>query len=158
MGQGDDVFITHYGGTMGYQSGMTLNLKTGDGAVYLTNSNNGSNLGSAFLRAVSRTYEWSVFQEENVRRLKLPTKVLESLTGTYTFPDQDWHMSVTHDSDNLRFDFPAGNRLPLVMTPIHGNPLEFAHETGVHAYFKDKENIMHIQLFGQIGQRLSDEN
>lgn len=154
MGQGDDVFITHYGGTMGYQAGMTLNLRTGDGAVYLSNANHGSNLGAAFLRAVSRTYDWSVFKEENVQRLKLPSKILKSLTGTYTFPDQGWQMHVTLENGDLRFEFPDGNRLPLVMTAIQGRPLEFAHETGVHAYFKDKESIMHIQLFGQIGQRL----
>jgi CubicO group peptidase (beta-lactamase class C family) len=49
MGEGDQVFITHYGGTQGCRAGMTLNLRTGDGAVYLTNSDNGSDLGTEFL-------------------------------------------------------------------------------------------------------------
>lgn len=32
IGGGDQVFITHYGGTVGYRAGMTLNLQTGNGA------------------------------------------------------------------------------------------------------------------------------
>ena len=153
MGEGDQVFITHYGGTVGYRAGMTLNLQTGDGAVFLTNSDNGSNLGGAFFSAVSRAYEWPMFREERVKRMTQPAAVLQSLVGIYVFPDQGWKVSVVYERDSLTLVFPAGNRLPLVMVPIHGRPREFVHETGVHANFDGEGQDLKIQLFGQTGQR-----
>ena len=158
IGEGDQVFITHYGGTVGYRAGMTLNLHTGDGAVYLSNSDNGSNLGEAFFSAASRAYDWPVFREERVKRMKQPAAVLQSLAGIYVFPYQGWKVSVVHEPDSLRLEFPAGNRLPLAMFPIQGRPLEFVHETGVHATFDGDVQDLKIRLFGQTGQRqASDE-
>ncbi|WP_052750327.1 serine hydrolase [Arsukibacterium sp. MJ3] len=153
IGEGNMVFITHYGGTEGYRAGITLNLKTGDGAVFLANSNNGANLGEEFFNSVSRTYEWPVFREKRVQRVNQPVAVLQSLAGTYVFPSQGWTASVLNERDSLTLVFPAGNRLPLVMFPIQGKPLEFAHETGVIANFSGEGTDMKIHLFGQTGQR-----
>lgn len=153
MGEGDQVFITHYGGTVGYRAGVTLNLRTGDGAVFLANSDNGANLGEEFFSAVSRAYDWSMFRENRVKRAKQPAAVLKSLAGTYVFPDQGWEVSVVYERDSLTLVFPAGNRLSLVMVPIEGRPNEFVHETGVHANFYGDGEDMKIHLFGQTGQR-----
>ena len=153
IGEGDQVFITHYGGTVGYRAGMTLNLRTGDGAVFLANSDNGANLGEELFSAVSRTYEWPMFREEKVKRIKQPTAVLQSLTGNYVFPELGWKVSVVYERDSLTLVFPKGDRLPLVMVPIQGRPREFIHDTGVHASFDGDGKDMKIQLFGQTGQR-----
>lgn len=153
IGEGNEVFITHYGGTVGYRAGMTLNLQTGNGAVFLTNSDNGSNLGGAFLSSVSRAYEWQMFREERVNRMKHSAAVLQSLAGMYVFSEQNWKVSVVYEHDSLTLVFPAGNRLPLAMVPIQGRPREFVHETGVHANFDGEGLDQKIQLFGQTGRR-----
>lgn len=153
IGEGDQVFVTHYGGTVGYRAGMTLNLQTGNGAVFLTNSDNGSNLGEAFFSAVSRVYEWPMFREERVKRKKHSSGVLQSLAGIYLFPNPSWKVSVVYEHESLTLVFPAGNRLPLIMVPIQGRPLEFVHETGVHANFDGIGKDLKIHLFGQTGQR-----
>ena len=75
IGEGDMVFITHYGATEGYRAGITFNLQTGDGAVFLANSNNGANLGEEFFNSVSRTYEWPVFREKKVKRINQSVEV-----------------------------------------------------------------------------------
>jgi CubicO group peptidase (beta-lactamase class C family) len=157
IGEGNQVFITHYGGTVGYTAGMTLNLRTGDGAVFLINSDNGANLGTEFFSAVSRAYEWPTFREEKVKRMKQPTAVLQSLTGNYVFPEQAWTVSVVYEHDSLTLVFPKGNRLPLVMVPIQGRPREFIHDTGVHASFDGEGKDMKIHLYGQTGQRQVSE-
>ncbi|MDT0581094.1 serine hydrolase domain-containing protein [Brumicola blandensis] len=149
----NQVFITHYGGTVGYRAGITMNLRTGNGAVFLANSDNGANLGEEFFSAVSRAYEWPVFREKVIKRVKLSPEVLQSLTGTYIFPAQGWKVSVVNQQDSLRFVFPAGNRLPLTMIPIQGSEYQFAHETGVIARFFDEGNDLKIHLFGQTGKR-----
>lgn len=149
----EQVFITHYGGTVGYRAGITLNLKTGDGAVFLTNSDNGSNLGEEFLSAVSRTYEWPVFREKRIKRVKQSAEVLQSLAGSYIFKEQDWEVLVVNQNGSLKLVFPAGNRLPLVLVPIQGRKYQFAHETGVIANFIGEGEDLKIHLFGQTGQR-----
>lgn len=155
IANGDQVFITHYGGTVGYRAGMTFNLQTGNGAVFLSNSDNASNLGEAFLSSVSRAYNWPVFQGEKVKRKEYSSEELKSLAGTYVFPEQGWEVSVSYEHNILKFDFPAGNRLPLVMIPIESKYREFVHETGVHAYFDGVGPDMKIKLFGQTGLRQS---
>lgn len=156
IGEGDEIFITHYGGTAGYRAGMTLNVRTGDGAVYLSNSGNGANLGVEFLSAVSRTYDWPTFREERVERMKQPAAVLRSLTGNYVFPEQGLKVSVAYESDSLTLVFPNGDRY--AMDPIQGLPREFIHsDTAVRASFDGEGKDMKIQLYGETGQRQESE-
>jgi hypothetical protein len=149
----DQVFMTHYGGTVGYRAGITLNLRTGNGAVFLANSDNGANLGEEFFSAVARAYEWPVFREKVIKRVKHSPEVLKSFTGTYNFPTQGWKLTVVQQQESLRFVFPAGNRLPLTMVGIEGSEHQFAHETGVIARFYDEGKGLKVHLFGQTGQR-----
>ena len=152
IGEGDRVFLTHYGGTVGYRAGMTMNLETGDGAVYLTNSDNGSDLGLEFLAAVSGVYDWPVFRPTRVERATLPVEALKSLVGRYQFADGPT-ISVVYEQDALTLLFPNGNRY--TMTPIVGAPREFIHpDTAVRASFEGEGEDTTIQLYGETGRRL----
>lgn len=152
IGEGEDVFLTHYGGTVGYRAGMTLNLRTGDGAVYLANSDNGSNLGREFLAAVSRTYQWPVFRGTEVTRTTQPAEVLQSLVGKYVFDEEGPTVAVVYENDVLTLVFPNGDRY--AMTPIQGGPRDFIHaDTGVRASFGGEGDDMAMQLYGQTGRR-----
>jgi CubicO group peptidase (beta-lactamase class C family) len=150
IGKGEQVFITHYGGNVGYRAGMTLNLTTGDGAVYLTNSDNGSNFGREFFSAVSRVYHWPMFREVQVTRATQPVDVLQSLTGRYVFADSA--VSVVYENNALTLVFPNGDRY--AMTPIQGAPREFIHPTtAVRASFEGEGAGLRIYLYGQTGRR-----
>jgi len=152
IGEGDRLFITHYGGTVGYRAGMTLNLTTGDGAVIMTNSDTGSDLGSEFFSSVSRVYQWPMFREVQVTRATQSVDVLQSLTGRYVFTEQNWAVSVVYDNNALTLVFPNGDRY--AMTPIQGAPLEFIHpDTAVRAKFEREGGDLRIQLYGQTGRR-----
>ena len=152
IGEGDRVFLTHYGGTVGYRAGMTLNLESGDGAVYLTNSDNDSDLGLEFLAAVSRAYGWPMFRSALVERTTQPVAVLKSLVGRYQFADGPT-LSVVYEQDALALLFPNGDRY--AMTPIVGAPREFIHaDTGVRASFQGEGKDATIQLYGETGRRL----
>ena len=152
IGEGDRTFITHYGGNVGYRAGMTLNLSTGDGAVFMTNSDNGSDLGREFLAAVSRVYNWPMFREVQVTRATQPVDVLRSLAGRYVFAKQNSQVSVIYENNALTLVFPNGDRY--AMTPIQGAPREFIHpETAVRASFEGEGADLRIQLYGQTGRR-----
>jgi CubicO group peptidase (beta-lactamase class C family) len=154
IGEGDRVFLTHYGGTVGYRAGMTMNLETGDGAVYLTNSDNGSDLGLEFLAAVADVYDWPMFRPTRVERTTLPVEVLKSLLGRYKFAEGPT-ISVVYEQDALTLLFPNGDRY--AMTPIIGASREFIHpDTAVRASFDGEGEGADatIQLYGETGRRL----
>ena len=151
IGEGDRVFLTHYGGTIGYRAGMTLNLETGDGAVYLTNSDNGSDLGLEFLAAVADVYDWPMFRSTQVERATQPAEVLKSLVGRYQFEGPA--VSVVYEQEALTLVFPNGDRYAMV--PIAGAPREFIHSaTAVRASFEGEGKDMTMQLYGETGRRL----
>ena len=155
IGEGEQLFITHYGGTVGYRAGMTLNLHTGDGAVYLSNSDNGADLGIEFLGAVSNTYHWPMFRQEQVKRSTQPADVLKSLIGRYRFPGGSI-VVVAYEQDALTLVFPNGDRY--AMTPIVGAPREFIHpDTAVRASFDGDGADAVIHLYGETARRVASD-
>lgn len=156
IGDGDQVFVTHYGGTVGYRAGMTMNLRTGDGAVYLTNSDNGADLGVEFLGAVSRAYQWPAFREVQVTRATQPAEALQALVGQYAFAEQDGKVSVVLEDQALTLLFPNGDRY--AMTPVQGGLREFIHpRSAVRAGFEGEGADLRIRLYGQVGRRVSGD-
>ncbi|MBC3872676.1 serine hydrolase domain-containing protein [Undibacterium flavidum] len=152
IGEKDQIFITHYGGTAGYRVGMTMNLETGDGAVYMSNSDNGSSLGSEFLGAVSRTYNWPWFRETQVKRQTQTIEALQALAGQYVFTEQGWKIQIAFENNILAIIFPNGDRY--AMTPIVGDGLAFIHaDTGVRASFEVTGDSTKVQLYGQTGTK-----
>ena len=152
IGDGDELFLTHYGGTVGYRAGMTFNLQSGNGAVFLANSDNGSELGLEFLGAVSDAYAWPMFRPLRVERTTQPAQVLEALAGRYGF-EEGPVVVVAYEEGELVLRFPNGDRY--AMTPIAGAPREFIHPvTGVRARFDGEGSDIALQLYGQSGRRL----
>lgn len=152
IGPGDNVFLTHNGGTVGYRASMTINLKTGDGAVVMSNSDNGGDLGAEIFRAVSKAYDWrGAFKDIKVRRVVRDAAVLASLAGRYAFPEGP-PVSVAVVSTVLTVVFPNGDRY--AMTPVEGGPLEFIHApSGVRAGFTLAGAEAQMRLYGQTGKR-----
>jgi CubicO group peptidase (beta-lactamase class C family) len=150
IGSGEDIFITHYGGTVGYRAGMTMNLRTGDGAAYLSNSDSIA-AGVEFLNAVSRAYRWPVFKEVTVKRAHQSAETLASLAGSYDFNDGPT-VVVAVENSALTLIFPNGDRYAMV--PIQGKPREFIHpETAVRASFDGEGKDTTILLYGDTAKR-----
>lgn len=150
--EGDDMFLLHNGGTVGYRARMAINLETGDGAVFLSSGDQGLTLAQELFAAVSRSYGWPLFREQRVTRARPELAQLQSLIGDYTFPEQGWHVSVALDADALTLVFPNGDRY--VMAPIEGDTLAFIHpDTGVRASFVGDADGREIQLYGATGKR-----
>lgn len=154
IGDGEQVFLTHYGGTVGYRAGMTLNLETGNGAVFMTNADSGMDLGMEFLAAVSDAYGWPRFGPTRVERATQPPAVLQALVGRYGFDDGPV-VSTVMEHDVLTLVFPNGDRYAL--TPITGAPRAFIHaDTGVRASFDGEGAATTLQLYGDTGKRLPE--
>ena len=150
----DDISITHYGGNAGYRTGMTISLTSGNGLVYLTNSDNGGLLGNELLLSASQIYGWQHFKQVNVYRDKVSPEILKGLAGKYMWNNQI-PLSITFDEDNKRISliFPNGDEYKL--TPIRGDELNFIHpNTGVEVTFSEKDDFQSFTLYEQSAVKL----
>lgn len=96
---GSSISITHYGGNAGYRTGMTINLTTGNGLVYLTDSDNGGGLGNELILSASQVYGWQHFNQTNVYRKQVATKYLKGLSGKYKWNNQI-DLTIRFDENN----------------------------------------------------------
>lgn len=151
---GDDVSITHYGGNAGYRTGMTIDLTSGNGLVYLINSDNGGALGNELFLSASQVYNWHQFKQTSVSRKQVPPNELKQLSGEYKWNNQ-LNLSVKYDESNnlISLIFPNGDAYKL--TPVVGDELNFIHpNTGVEVTFLMEDDFKSFTLYGQTAVKL----
>ena len=151
---GGDIAITHYGGNVGYRTGMTISLTSGNGLVYLINSDNGGALGNELLLSASQVYSWEHFKQTNASREQVSAEELEQLSGDYKWNNQV-DLSIRYDESNelIALIFPNGDEYKL--TPITGDELNFIHlNTGVEVAFLEKDDFKSFTLYGQTAVKI----
>ncbi len=145
----DDLAITHYGGNAGYRTAMTISLTTGNGLVYLINSDNGGNLGNELLLSAAQVYGWKHFPQTQAHRKKIDTDTLKALEGAYKWNDQvDLNIRYDEKEELIVLIFPNGDAYKLV--PVVGGELDFVHpNTGIEVAFLQEDNFNSFSLYGQ---------
>lgn len=147
--EGDAISLTHYGGNVGYRTGMTINLSSGNGLVYLINSDNGADLGNELLLSASAVYDWPHFKQTTVRRGEISEDSLQALAGDYKWNDQiDLSLEFDTKQKQIVLVFPNGDRYELC--PVQSNGLELIHpKTGVMISFRKEDAMEVFSLYGQ---------
>ena len=141
--------LTHYGGNAGYRTGMTIDLTTGNGLVYLINSDNGGALGNELLLSTSKLYGWNHFTRIKARKQTISTTLLQSLVGKYLW-NNEVELSVTFSNkkNQISLHFPNGDAYNLVS--VIGDKLDFIHpNTGIQVSFAKEEDQHIFTLYGQ---------
>ena len=141
--------LTHYGGNAGYRTGMTIDLTTGNGLVYLINSDNGGALGNELLLSTSKLYGWNHFTRIKARKQTIATTLLQSLVGKYLW-NNEVELSVTFSNkkNQISLNFPNGDAYNLV--PVIGDKLDFIHpNTGIQVSFAKEEGQHFFTLYRQ---------
>lgn len=153
----DDISITHYGGNIGYRTGMTISLTSGNGLVYLTNSDNGGVLGNELLLSASQIYGWQHFKQINVQRDEVSSETLRNLSGEYKWNKQiDLSIKFDENKEQISLFFPNGDEY--MLTPIRGDELDFIHpNTGVKVTFLDNDDFQSFSLYDQTAVKLEDK-
>lgn len=151
----DDIAITHYGGNVGYRTGMTISLTTGKGMVYMTNSDNGGTLGNKLLLSASRVYDWKHFNRLGVQRDEVSSDTLKKLAGKYWWKEQvNLSIKINESHTQISLIWPNGDEYKLI--PIRGDELDFIHsESGVKVSFK--ADLKSFSLFDQLAVKLEGE-
>jgi CubicO group peptidase (beta-lactamase class C family) len=76
--------FSHGGANEGFRA-MFYALTNGQGAVVMTNSDNGATLAGEILRAISHEYDWPTYRSVERDVVRLPASALRELAGDYTF-------------------------------------------------------------------------
>jgi CubicO group peptidase (beta-lactamase class C family)/thioredoxin-related protein len=141
--------LTHYGGNAGYRTGMTIDLTTGKGLVYLINSDNGGALGNELLLSASKLYGWNHFNRMEVRKENIETTLLKTIVGNYKWNNEvNLSISFSDTTNQISLHFPNDDEYKLV--PIESKNLDFIHpNTGIQISFAIKDNEHYFKLYGQ---------
>lgn len=151
-GEGENRAFSHSGGNAGYRAFMILYLDSGDGAVFMVNSDRGMALGRELLRAASAVQNWPDFRTERYERFTLPRDSLRPLEGRYQFgEDVAVEVVLPKEEERLTVTFPSGETYPLV--PVGAE--SFVHpETGVTVDFGWVDDRRAVTIYGDQGIRI----
>lgn len=117
----DDLFFHLWGGNAGYSCFMVGYPVRGEGAVVMTNSDNGAYLIDEILRGVSAAYEWPHFQPEEKTLYRLEPSVYAQYVGKYEI-NPDYILDVAHEDYYL------------IITPSGQIPTQF-YAQGLSVFF-----------------------
>jgi len=78
--------FSHGGANEGYRCQYFAYLDTGEGAIVMTNGDNGGNLANEMLRSIAVEYGWADYLPKERTVVKVDSAVLASYVGDYQFP------------------------------------------------------------------------
>ena len=107
-GEGKAARFSHGGSNEGYRCMMVAYVENGQGAVVMTNSDNGDALTGEILRSIAAEYGWEDFLAKEKTVLKLDSKTLDQYTGKYQFGTAG-QFSVSNENGTLKLQL-SGER------------------------------------------------
>ncbi len=99
-GEGDSLHFYQSGHNAGFECFLIAYPVRGQGAVIMTNSDNGSYLIDEILRAISDAYDWPHFKPEVKPLYRLQPSLYDQYVGRYQV-SSDYYLDITHQDYNL---------------------------------------------------------
>lgn len=101
-GTGNAASFEHGGSNMGYQNTLFAYTEHGDGAVVMTNGDNGAELAQGLVRAIAAEYKWPTYQPkvrkavalDAARRAALPGRYVTREIGDFTIEERDGQLVI----------------------------------------------------------------
>ncbi len=84
-GNGQVTWLFSGGSNVGFRCFMAVFVETGQGAVVMTNSENGSHLAMEIMRGISHFYNWPDFRVQERVVVKVDPKIYGTYEGVYEF-------------------------------------------------------------------------
>jgi len=109
-GSGKHLYFAHDGANEGYRCSLVA-YNDGDGAVIMTNGDNGGPLMSEILRSVAREYNWPDFQPVEHVITKVDPKILDSYVGAYQLSRAAF--TITRHGDQLSVQLTGQPAFPM---------------------------------------------
>ena len=147
-GEGERFLFKHNGGNSGYRSFMIMYPETGDGAVFLTNSDAGFSVGFDMIRAASAVYNWPDYKAKAYRKRKVDVSKQSRLLGDYVF-ENGVQVSLIESlqADGIAVLFPNGDIYPLSAVE---DKHQFVHQdSGLEVSFTETDGQLSVFLYNQ---------
>lgn len=104
---GDSIALAYGGMNEGYICDVYSYLKSGDGVVIMTNSNNGYMLIQEIYRSLAVAYGWPDFKPETIKTVPVSASVLSRYAGTFKAlleGKKEFTFDLVQNSDGLFFN------------------------------------------------------
>jgi CubicO group peptidase (beta-lactamase class C family) len=104
---GDSIALAYGGWNEGYICDVYSYLKSGDGVVIMTNSNNGYMLIQEVYRSLAVAYGWPGFKPVTIKTVTVPSPVLSKYAGTFKAlleGKKEFTFDLVKNSDGLYFN------------------------------------------------------
>jgi hypothetical protein len=124
-------YFTHNGGNEGYRC-LLVAYEDGEGAVVMTNGDNGGVLMEDVMRAIASVYGWPDFAPPSRAVVSVPPQALEKFIGAYELDDGSVY--VVHQDRDLLVGHGLGNK-PVALYPSSDHEL-FARERDLIVAFE----------------------
>ncbi|MGH7506786.1 MAG: serine hydrolase domain-containing protein [Longimicrobiales bacterium] len=115
-GSGDSASFAHGGANEGFRAQFFAFNERGQGAVIMTNGDNGSPLAIEILRAIAREYGWPAYRVVERHVADVEAATLRELAGSYTIespPAAGQTITVGWEKDGLHAEMPFLGRVSL---------------------------------------------
>ncbi|HKD62011.1 MAG TPA: serine hydrolase [Terracidiphilus sp.] len=111
-GSKDNPYFSHGGANEGYRCIFVAYEKTGDGAVVMTNSDNGGLLGGEVLRSIAAEYGWPDYKAEVRTVVAVDPKIFADYAGTYQLA-AGFNLVVTVEDGKLMTQATGQGKIPV---------------------------------------------
>jgi len=109
QGVGRGLRFSHGGSNLGFRAFLVAYVETGQGAVVMTNSENGENLIDEILRSIATEYNWPDYRPIEKVLANVNPKVYQSYVGQYEFAP-NFPLTVTVENNHLYAQLPVNPR------------------------------------------------
>jgi CubicO group peptidase (beta-lactamase class C family) len=143
-GSKTDPYFTHGGVNEGFVSDFAAYEKGGEGAVVMTNSYRGGQLGDEVLRSIAAEYGWPDFQPAIRTAVTVDQKILTEYVGTFQLAPKFDDVITVEDGHLVA---QATGQEKFVLTPESNTEFFFTDVDAEVEFFKDTQgNVSHLVL------------
>lgn len=152
-GEGEDFSFSHSGDNEGFKCFMTGYPERGDGAVIMTNGDNGSYLYGELLRSIAAEYGWPDYQPQERKVVEVASEVLDDYVGEYELNQMT--ITVRREEGSLMIEDPFGMKaeyLPESETDFFSPDFNFTV-----SFVRDEKSVVQEMVMEWFGNKLKAE-
>lgn len=107
-GEGKTSWFSSGGSNVGFKSFTVIFPEIGQGAIVMTNADNGHYLAMEIMRGIAQVYDWPGFQVQEKSVIKIASEIYKTYAGEYAFSNPPGlMMRITHEDDRLFVELPG---------------------------------------------------
>ena len=144
--EGDSLRFGHGGANEGFRAMWTAFATRGQGAVVMTNSDEGMAIASEVLQAIGREYGWSASAPRMIKALALAPDMLGQFAGRYNLPSSDFQFVIAVEDGRLMAGRPGA--APFELVPTQANVFAPTIEAPPFAFQRDSSGAVTSLMIG----------